>query len=233
MTNIRLIALRFQFSIVDLLSNVRCFHRFVLDRKIYLGASIISLSIVNNSCTSDNKVSEDKIPDVKDSIPEKPLTDSLVENKELKKDTLIRLVKNKHKVLAELTKVAFDNSTIEVASCYAPIDVVEVPDNEPEIYTVAEEMPQFVGGDDSLKKYIATNLVWPTEAQEVEGTVYVGFIVETTGALTDISVKKGAHYLLDKEAIRLVKNMPKWKPGKQNGKAVRVSFVIPIRFKHQ
>jgi periplasmic protein TonB len=231
--NIKLNSYKLLFGILDMLSNSKCLHKLVINRKIYLGASILSLSLANNSCTSENKVTEDKTPDKKDSITKKPDTDSLVENKELKKDTLIRLVKNKHKVLAELTKVAFDNSTIEVASCYAPIDVVEVPDNEPEIYTVAEEMPQFIGGDDSLKKFITTNLVWPTEAQEVEGTVYVGFIVETTGALTDISVKKGAHYLLDKEAIRLVKNMPKWKSGKQNGKAVRVSFVIPIRFIHQ
>jgi len=114
MTKIRLIALRIQFTILDLLSNFRYFHRFVLDKKIYLGASIISLSFVNNSCTSDNKVvTEDKPLDKKDSIAKKPFTDSLVENKDLKKDTLIRLVNNKHKVLAELTEVAFDNPTVE------------------------------------------------------------------------------------------------------------------------
>lgn len=232
--NIKLNSYKLLFGILDMLSNSKRLHKLVVNKKIYLGASILSLSIVNNSCTSDNKVvTEDKTPDINDSITKILISDSLVENKDLKKDTLIRLVKNKHKVLAELTKVAFDNSTIEVASCYAPVDVVKVPDNEHKIYTVAEEMPQFIGGDVSLKKYIEANMILPIEAHEIEGNVYVGFIVETTGALTDISIKKGAHYLLDKEAIRLVKNMPKWKPGKQNGKSVRVIVVIPIRFKHQ
>ena len=228
----RLKALRIQFEIIDFLSNFRCFHKFVLNKKIYLGAAIISLSMMNNSCSSDKKNSVDNAPDNKDSITKKPVTDSLLENKGLKKGAAIRTINNKHKVLSEPTEYVTNNNTIQVSSCYAPVDINDFTINGSEVYTIAEEMPKFVGGDDSLKNYITTNLIWPTQAQEVEGTVYVGFIVETTGQLTDISVKRSLQPLLDTEAIRLVNNMPKWIPGKQKGKAIRVQYVIPIRFKH-
>ncbi len=234
--NIKLNSYKLLFGILDMFSNSKRLHKLVINRKIYLGASILSLSIVNNSCTSDNKVvTEDKTPDIKDSITKILISDSLVENKDLKKDTLIRLVKNKHKVLRELAKVAFDNSTIEVASCYAPVDVVKVPDNEPEIYTVVEEMPQFIGGDDSLALYISRNIKYfPSSCYvSIEGTVYVKFVVTKTGELTDIKVIKGLGNTQDEEALRLMRSMPKWTPAKHKGKAVNTYFTLPILFKLQ
>jgi TonB family protein len=230
--NIKLKSYKLFFGILDILSNIKLLHKLVINKKVYFGACIISLSFVNNSCSSDNKVIENKAPDKKDSITKKPVKDSLVENKGLKKGAAIRTINNKHKVLSEPTEYVTNNNTIQVSSCYAPVDINDFTVNGTEVYTIAEEMPKFVGGDDSLKNYIITNLVWPKEAQEVEGSVYVGFIIETTGALTEISIKKGVHYLLNKEALRLVKSMPKWIPGKQKGKAIRIQYVIPIRFKH-
>lgn len=101
-----------------------------------------------------------------------------------------------------------------------------------QIFTVYEEMPQFPGGDDSLYSYINKNLQFPEQAyiNKVEGKVYVQFVVGVDGKVTEPKVLRGIGYGCDKEAIRLLKNMPIWKPGMQNGKPVRVRFNLPVKF---
>ena len=100
-----------------------------------------------------------------------------------------------------------------------------------EIYIVVEDMPEFPGGN--LDAYIAQHLQYPPEAkaQGIEGKVYVQFIVERDGSTNDLRVVRSVHPLLNEEALRLVQEMPHWIPGKQRGKAVRVSQTLPIEFK--
>lgn len=97
---------------------------------------------------------------------------------------------------------------------------------------VVEQMPKFPGGDQALMKFLSANIEYPTQAAEkgIQGRVVVGFIVERDGSITDVKVLKGAHPLLDAEAVRVVNSMPKWEPGMQNGEPVRVSYQVPLGF---
>jgi TonB family protein len=103
---------------------------------------------------------------------------------------------------------------------------------EPQIYSYVEQMPQFPGGEDLLEKYFKENLNYPAKEKEmgVEGRVICRFIVNEDGSLSDIKIVRSISERCDEEAIRLIKNMPHWKPGKQNGKAVKVSYSLPIIF---
>ncbi len=110
---------------------------------------------------------------------------------------------------------------------------IEEPKPEPEkVFTFAQVMPQFPGGQEELKKYLAKNIVYPRMAQEngIDGTVVVNFTVGKDGTISDIKIAKPINKDLDKEAIRVVTCMPNWKPGNNNGNPVKVSFMLPIKF---
>lgn len=109
----------------------------------------------------------------------------------------------------------------------------EESDGEADIFQVVEDMPQFPGG--SVQKWIAKNVKYPMIAQEnnIQGKVFVQFVIEKDGSVSDVKVARSVDPSLDKEAIRVVKAMPKWKPGKQRGKPVRVSYTVPINFQLQ
>lgn len=120
---------------------------------------------------------------------------------------------------------------------YAQNDIV-VPQKEEahdpnEPFTVVEEMPEFPGGQEALFAYIAKELKYPEEAVEngVQGVVFVTFVVEADGSISNPKVLRGIGYGCDVEAHRVVKGMPNWTPGKQRGEAVRVKYNLPIRFK--
>ncbi len=107
-----------------------------------------------------------------------------------------------------------------------------------QVVTVAAFAPEFEGGTSALYAYIAKNLNYPSAAKKAktEGDVFISFVVEKDGSLSDLEVKKGVNgekgELLEKEALHLVKKMPKWKPGKDATKnPVRVAYMLPIRFK--
>ena len=101
------------------------------------------------------------------------------------------------------------------------------------VYDCVEQIPSFPGGTQKLKEFIEENLRYPKELEEscVQGRVIVRFIVERNGKLSNVKVVKSVHPALDKEAIRIVKLMPRWIPGRQNGITVRVKFYIPIIFR--
>ena len=100
---------------------------------------------------------------------------------------------------------------------------------------VVEQMPSFPGGQAALMQWLSSNMKYPTIAAEngVQGRVIVQFVVEKDGSVTDVHVAKSVDPSLDKEAARVVKAMPKWIPGKQNGSAVRVKYTVPVTFKLQ
>ena len=106
---------------------------------------------------------------------------------------------------------------------------------ETKVFTVVEQMPMFPGGDAALMSYLANNIHYPTVAAEngVQGRVVVGFVVERDGSITDVRILRGVDPSLDREAMRVVKSMPRWTPGKQNGSAVRVKYQVPVAFRLQ
>ena len=101
------------------------------------------------------------------------------------------------------------------------------------VYEVIEDMPNFPGGQGELMKYLRNNIKYPAEAQKnkIEGRVIVTFVVNKKGRIIDPTVERSAHPLLDAEALRVIKRMPKWKPGRVNGEPVNVKYRLPITFK--
>lgn len=101
------------------------------------------------------------------------------------------------------------------------------------VFDVVEVMPQFPGGQIAMLQYIMKNMKYPEQAMKegIQGRVAVSFIVEKDGSISDVKPILSVHPLLNKEAVRVVESMPKWTPGKQNGKPVRVRFNVPVMFK--
>ena len=109
------------------------------------------------------------------------------------------------------------------------------PEVENKVFDVVEQMPSFPGGMQALMEYLGNNVKYPVVAQEngVQGRVVVSFVVERDGSITDVKVVRSVDPSLDKEAVRVVKSMPRWIPGKQNGQAVRVKYNVPVAFRLQ
>ena len=110
--------------------------------------------------------------------------------------------------------------------------VTEAAAQEEKVFTVVEELPEFLGGYDAMMAFIRENLRYPAEdrKQGIEGTVYVQFIVETDGSVTSPNIIRGISAASDNEVVRMMKLMPKWKPGRHSGQDVRVKFVLPVKF---
>jgi protein TonB len=110
-----------------------------------------------------------------------------------------------------------------------------VKEEETKVFDVVEQMPSFPGGPSALMQYLNSNIKYPVVAEEngVQGRVVCTFVVEKDGSITDVRVVKSVDPSLDKEAVRVVKSMPKWIPGKQNGSAVRVKYTVPVTFRLQ
>ena len=108
-------------------------------------------------------------------------------------------------------------------------------EEETKVFDVVEVMPTFPGGQQALFERLSKNIKYPVVAEEngVQGRVIVTFVVERNGSITDVQVAKSVDPSLDKEAVRVVKAMPHWIPGKQNGSAVRVKFTVPVTFRLQ
>ena len=126
---------------------------------------------------------------------------------------------------------ATDASEVE----FRPVETVEVEEEEEtsnEVFIIVEQMPVFPGGEAALRKFLATEVKYPVIAQEngTQGRVYVKFVIAADGSVTNVEVARPFDPNLDQEAVRVVKSMPKWTPGKQRGKAVKVSYTVPINF---
>src|SRR5690606_8626464 len=111
------------------------------------------------------------------------------------------------------------------------VEVVEQT-KEPEIFTVVEDMPEFPGGEKKMLEYIAENLEYPPLAKEnnIQGRVVVQFVVDENGKIVDAKVVKDLGWGTGEAALKVVRSMPRWKPGKQRNKPVRVRYILPIRF---
>ena len=132
----------------------------------------------------------------------------------------------------EVTSEETEQEVVIAAPVEAPVEEEE----EELVFVVVESMPEFPGGQQALFKYLSENVKYPVIAQEngIQGRVICQFVVNKDGSIVDVEVvRSGGDPSLDKEAIRVIKSMPKWKPGKQRGKAVRVKYTVPVNFKLQ
>ena len=139
------------------------------------------------------------------------------ENKEGVKDRTVEAVRN------------------DIAVAAPPPPPAPKPEVATKVFDVVEEMPSFPGGNGALMSYLASNIQYPVGAQEngVQGRVIVSLVVERDGSISDVRVARSVDPSLDREAQRVVKSMPRWKPGKQNGSAVRVKYTVPVVFRLQ
>ncbi|TKG94069.1 energy transducer TonB [Puteibacter caeruleilacunae] len=143
------------------------------------------------------------------------------------------IVDNDEELDEELELIDTDITEGDVVELVENIgDGEEEEDSGPVEFFALQDKPEFPGGEKAMWNFLSKKVKYPTIAQEngVSGTVYVGFIIGKEGDVEEVRLLRGADPSLDKEALRVVKSMPQWKPGRQNGRAVRVSFRVPIKF---
>ncbi len=163
----------------------------------------------------DELVKEDNQIKQMDKLDEKVAVGT--ENKEGTKDRLAEAVRS------------------EIAVAAPPPPPAPKPEVSNKVFDVVEEMPHFPGGAAALQAFLSSNTKYPVVAQEngVQGRVIVSFVVERDGSITDVKVVRSVDPSLDREASRVVKSMPRWSPGKQNGSTVRVKYTVPVVFRLQ
>ena len=147
-------------------------------------------------------------------------------------EEVFNIIENDSQV-EESTIQASDDTQAAVEVKYTPVEVEEEEVDEQQIFQVVEENPEFPGGMKECMKFLSNNIKYPQISQEngVQGRVIVQFVVNADGTIVDPVVVRGVDPYLDKEALRVIKLMPKWKPGKQRGKAVRVRYTQPVLFR--
>lgn len=148
---------------------------------------------------------------------------------------VLNIVENTAQINDDISIDAEADERTQVEEYKAPVAVAQEEEaevQEQEIFQVVETAPSFPGGDGARMKFLQENIKYPQMAREsgIQGTVYVTFVVERNGSVTDVKILRGIGGGCDEEAVRVVKNMPKWEPGKQRGKPVRVQFNMPIKF---
>ena len=130
----------------------------------------------------------------------------------------------------QIDSEADDKTIINVAPVITAKE--EVEEEEAQVFFIVEDMPEFPGGEMALRTYIANAIKYPVIAQEngIQGKVYVTFVVGKDGKVSNATIARGVDPSIDKEALRVVNTLPAWKPGKQRGKPVNVSYTVPINF---
>lgn len=176
-------------------------------------------------------------------------------NQSLIKKRFIMMTKNQSKKIARLKFLLVIPIAATLIMCFAftldkqavdlsPTIILDADDvapiiendqdvkKEDHLFAVVEEMPKYLGGQEALLKFLASNIKYPAEARKagIQGLVYVTYVVEKDGAISGIRINRGIGGECDEEAIRVISSMPKWKPGKQRGEPVRVQFNLPIKF---
>ena len=139
-------------------------------------------------------------------------------------------------VETESIEVNTEDDKAEEVVIAAPVEAPVEEEEEEVVFVIVESMPEFPGGQQALFRFLSENVKYPVIAQEngIQGRVICQFVVNKDGSIVDVEVvRSGGDPSLDKEAVRVIKSMPKWKPGKQRGKPVRVKYTVPVNFKLQ
>jgi protein TonB len=149
---------------------------------------------------------------------------------------IIEVTEERVETKIDLSSLEDDQSKAQIQSYTPPPPPKPVEEEATEeIFVVVEQQPEFPGGMSALMKFLGDNIKYPVIAQEngIQGRVITNFVVERDGSITDVNVVRGQDPSLDKEAVRVIQTMPRWKPGQQRGKAVRVRFTLPVVFRLQ
>lgn len=220
-------------------------HKANLDNKRLLFLEIgfiVTLCIVlfAFNIKSYKKINIENLISTQSEITEEIVPVTVQQTKELpppppKQVTQIRIVSDNIEVKDNIEiNVEADQSTVmaEYVPYTPPVQEEEQPIEEEQVFVVVESMPSFPGGNIALMEYLSSNLKYPPQAREmgVSGRVFLTFVVEKNGLVTDVQILRGIGYGCDEEAIRVIENMPKWIPGKQRNIPVRVRFNLPVKF---
>jgi len=175
---------------------------------------------INETINQDSLILEDIYPG---------LYDLSFQMKDYKFECFVEVLAQKTvHVLVDVKEKRFESNFID----YKPSSPDSKPENSNQVFIMVEEMPEFPGGALALRKWIKSNVKYPENARrnKITGRVYVGFVINKKGDVEDCKILRSIDADLDKEALRVVNSMPSWKPGKQKGKSVKVSFSFPINF---
>ncbi len=166
-------------------------------------------------------------------IPQTTQIETPPEKIEKPKEVVQQVLKVVSDEVETTATVEIQEQSTEEAIEFTPMDVQEEEEAEEEIFQVVEKMASFPGGNAKLMEFLRKELVYPQIAidNNVQGRVFVQFVVNRDGSIQDVKVTRGVDPILDEEAIRVVKKMPKWVPAEQRGKTVRSRFTLPVMFK--
>jgi protein TonB len=192
---------------------------------------------LNKDVPPENQIKQIEVPpppELKTTVAFTPPV--VTKDKDIKDEELIKTQQDLTETKADISVAdvkGADNGKVDIADLQEHKVVVE--EKKPEIFSHVEVMPQFPGGDAALLKWLGDNITYPTIAQEqgIQGRVTLRFVVKPDGSVDDVQVVKSLDPSCDKEAVRVVKKMPKWIPGKQNGNPVYVYYSLPVTFRLQ
>jgi protein TonB len=162
-----------------------------------------------------------------------PITDHKIEPP--KPMVIHQIIEVKDDEIVEIDDIPYTLDQLEIADIPVVTDIFEAPPEEvvEQPLVIAETMPSFIGGYEEFYRFVGKNLKYPAQARRigVEGKVYVNFVVDRDGSLSDINIARGIGAGCDEEVLRIIKMSPKWNPGLQRGNPVRVRMMMPITFR--
>jgi len=176
--------------------------------------------------------------------PPPPLKSSIKFTPPVIKPDEVVVVENEVKTQQELNEAekAISIADIEGTDEVNGVDIATLDENQAitqevveEVYGAVDQMPEFPGGEMALRKWISKHIIYPKIASDkgIQGKVYINFVVEKDGSISNVRVLQSVDPLLDKEALRVINNLPRWRPGLQGGEPVRVSYTVPINFSNR
>jgi protein TonB len=196
--------------------------------------SLSDLKVEQNKPREENIITAPPPPPLKSSIKFTPPVIKPDEEVAVQDEIKTQETLNEAKVAISVADIkgTYEVSGIDVAELNERKEITKEEPREEEVFYIVEQMPEFPGGENALRKFIADKLMYPVIAQEngIQGKVYVSFIVDKDGSIKNAIVVRSVDPSLDREALRVINSLPKWNPGKQRGRPVKVSFTVPIIF---
>ncbi|MBR4389382.1 MAG: energy transducer TonB [Prevotella sp.] len=239
--------------IIMFLAAILGFSAFTIVKTIQANARVENTQevVLSDIAEKKDKPKVEKKPEIKipeqQKMPEKVASSVKFTEPVIKKDNLVKednQLKQQEDLSESTTKIgALDVKGNDEGGEVLKVEKAEIEQPKPEpkkeednkVFDVVEQQPAFPGGQGALLSWLSSNIHYPAVAEEngIQGRVVVSFVVEKDGSISNVQVVRGVDPSLDKEAARVVKSMPKWTPGKQNGQAVRVKYNVPVTFKLQ
>ncbi len=231
------IANNFNYSLIKkrikMMSKIKS-SKYAIAKTIF-GIVVAASLIIVFACEQKESIESNPIVNVEDENSIKIITTKT-------EDGTLKIEGSREDLISFKTKFSEQLNLKEVTDSlgdfYLEVRVEKKPkilESDEEIFFIVEEMPEFPGGEQALRKYIANTVKYPEKAQEekIQGKVYVTFVVSKDGSVANAKIARGVDPSLDAEALRVINGLPKWKPAKQRGEFVNVSFTVPINFKLQ